>query len=44
MIKFKNGAVVTMENSWILPETLPAIVDFKAEFVFTKGCVYIDAS
>jgi len=44
MIKFKNGAVVTMENSWILPETLPTIVDFKAEFVFTKGCVYIDTS
>ena len=42
VIKFKNGAVVTMENSWVLPETLPTIVDFKAEFVFTEGCIYID--
>ena len=42
VIKFKNGAVATLENSWILPETLPTIVDFKAEFVFTEGCIYID--
>ena len=42
VIQFKNGAVATMENSWILPETLPTIVDFKAEFVFTDGCVYVD--
>ena len=42
VIQFENGAVATIENSWILPETLPTVVDFKAEFVFTDGCVYID--
>lgn len=42
MIRFRNGAVAMFENSWILPETLPAIVDFVAELTFTKGCVYID--
>lgn len=42
IVRFRNGATVTFENSWILPETLPAIVDFVAEFTFTKGCVHID--
>ena len=42
MIRFRNGAVAMFENSWILPETLPTIVDFVAELTFTKGCVYID--
>ncbi len=42
MIRFRNGAVAMFENSWILPETLPTIVDFVAAFTFTKGCVYID--
>jgi len=42
MIRFKNGATATLENSWILPKTLPAIVDFAAEFVFTRGCLYMN--
>jgi len=42
MIRFRNGAVAMFENSWILPETLPTIVDFVAQLTFTKGCVYIN--
>ncbi len=42
MIRFESGAVAVCENSWILPETLPTVVDFVAELTFTKGCVYID--
>ena len=42
VIRFGNGAVVMFENSWILPESLPTIVDFVAELTFAKGCVYID--
>jgi predicted dehydrogenase len=42
MIRFENGATAMFENSWILPQTLPTIVDFIAELTFTKGCVYID--
>ncbi len=42
MIRFGNGATAMFENSWILPETLPTVVDFVAELTFTKGCVYID--
>lgn len=42
MVRFQNGAAAMFENSWILPETLPTVVDFVAELTFTKGCVYID--
>ncbi|KYH41440.1 MAG: hypothetical protein AYL32_005500 [Candidatus Bathyarchaeota archaeon B26-2] len=42
VIRFRNGASATLENSWILPETLPTIVDFLAEFVFTEGCLYMN--
>ncbi len=42
LIQFRNGTTVALENSWILPETLPTIVDFVAQFTFTEGCVYID--
>ena len=42
IIRFRNGATAMFENSWILPETLPTVVDFVAELTFTKGCVYID--
>lgn len=39
---FKKGAVTVFENSWILPETMPLVVDFVANFTFSKGCVSID--
>jgi len=42
IIEFQGGPVASIENSWILPEKLPSIVDFAGKFVFTKGCVYID--
>jgi len=42
MVRFRNGATAVFENSWVLPESLPTIVDFVAQFTFTKGCVYID--
>jgi predicted dehydrogenase len=42
IVEFQGGAVASFENSWILPEKLPSIVDFASKFVFTNGCVYID--
>lgn len=42
LVEFKGGAIASFENSWILPETMPSIVDFASKFVFTRGCVYID--
>ncbi|MEM1569692.1 MAG: Gfo/Idh/MocA family oxidoreductase [Candidatus Bathyarchaeia archaeon] len=42
IVEFQDGAVALFENSWVLPETLPSVVDFASKFVFTKGCVYVD--
>lgn len=42
MLRFTEGFTVLLENSWVLPETLPSIVDFKSNFVFTNASVYID--
>ncbi len=42
LVEFQDNVVAMFENSWILPETMPSIVDFSSKFVFSKGCVYID--
>jgi len=43
-LEFEGGAVAVMENCWVLPETLPTIVDVKAEIVGTKGAIFMDTS
>jgi predicted dehydrogenase len=42
IVEFQDGAVALFENSWVLPEILPSVVDFASKFVFTEGCVYVD--
>jgi len=42
-IEWDNGAIGTFESCWILPETMPSVVDSKMEFVFEKGAVHVDA-
>ena len=44
IIEFQNGAVVTLENSWILPETEPNVFNFKMEVMGSKGVIYINTS
>jgi len=44
IIEFEKGAVVVMENAWILPETEPNIVDFKCQVIGSKGSMYADLS
>jgi predicted dehydrogenase len=44
IVEFKNGAVVTLENSWILPETEPMVFNFKLDLVGSKGSIYINTS
>lgn len=43
-LEFANGAVATIENCWILPESLPNIFDLKCEIVGSKGAFFIDGS
>jgi len=44
VLEFENGGRAVLESSWILPETLPSVVDFVAEFLGTKGAVYISTT
>lgn len=41
-IEFANGAVGNFESCWVLPESLPWIVDSKFQLICTRGYVNID--
>lgn len=44
MLEFRNGATAVIENSWILPNSMPNIVDVKCEIVGDDGALYVDQS
>jgi len=44
VLEFKNGAVATVENCWILPESAPSVFDFKFEIVGSEGTAFADGS
>ena len=44
ILEFKNGGVATIENCWILPDSLPTVIDFKCEVIGSEGAVYMDVS
>lgn len=41
-VEFESGAVGNFEASWILPETMPRIVDSKFDLICTDGYVSMD--
>ncbi len=43
-LEFKSGATAVIENSWILPNSTPYLIDLKCEVVGSKGALYIDTS
>lgn len=43
-LEFSKGAVVQLENGWILPNSAPNIIDLKCSIVGAKGALYVDAS
>ncbi len=43
-LEFENGAVASIENCWILPESLPNIFDLKCEIVGSEGAFFVDGS
>lgn len=43
-LEFPSGATALMENSWILPQTTPNIIDLKCEIVGDQGALYVDGS
>ena len=44
IVEFAGGAVVTLENSWILPETEPNVFNMKLELLGSAGSMYINTS
>jgi predicted dehydrogenase len=43
-IEFGKGAVVNLENCWILPETNPTVFEFVTEIVGSRGKISIDTA
>ena len=44
VLEFRNGVIVNMENSWILPNSSPTIYEFTTEIVGSKGKIDIDTA
>lgn len=42
ILEFAKGTVVSMENSWLLSQDNPSLVDFKVEFVGENGQLQAD--
>lgn len=42
ILHFKNGGIVTLENSWVIPNTHPNINDIKVNLVGDKGMINVD--
>ncbi|MCD6359844.1 MAG: Gfo/Idh/MocA family oxidoreductase [Armatimonadetes bacterium] len=41
-VEFENGVVGNFESCWVLPESLPYLVDSKFQLICTKGYVNVD--
>ena len=44
VLEFPGGAVASIDNSWLLPESSPSIFDLKCEVCGPEGNVHIDTS
>ncbi len=42
MVDFSNGATAVIENSWVLPQSSPSLIDHQCEIIGTKGVMYLD--
>lgn len=42
MVRYSDGCDGLFEASWVLPDSLPALVDFKFEVIGTEGALYVD--
>ena len=43
-LEFPGGAVASIENSWLLPESAPTVFDMKCQVQGSLGTVFIDPS
>lgn len=42
MLEFEGGGLAVVENTWILPQQSPALIDHKVEILGSRGAVYLD--
>ncbi len=42
VLDFDDGRMATVENSWVLPQTSPALIDHRVEIIGSKGAVYLN--
>jgi predicted dehydrogenase len=42
MLEFEGGALAVIENTWILPQQSPTLIDHKCEILGTTGAIYLD--
>jgi predicted dehydrogenase len=42
LIEFAGGGLAVIENTWILPQQSPALIDHKVEILGSRGAVYLD--
>jgi len=41
LLEFYEGATTVLEFCWILPNTLPSIVEFSREYIGTEGVAFV---
>jgi len=44
ILEFANGAVVHLDNCWILGNAMPSVIDFQVQLVGSEGTMYADCS
>ncbi|MEF2243741.1 Gfo/Idh/MocA family oxidoreductase [Paenibacillus sp. IITD108] len=44
VVSFDDGTHATFTTSWVLPESMPLIYDFKYEIIGSDGALYVDLS
>ena len=41
-LEFDDGALAVVENSWILPQSSPALIDHRVEILGSEGVIYLN--
>jgi predicted dehydrogenase len=42
LVDFENDVVAVIENSWVLPESSPTLIDHRVEILGTEGVIYLN--
>jgi predicted dehydrogenase len=42
MLEFEGGALAVIENTWILPQQSPSLIDHKVEILGSRGAINLD--